>query len=86
MLLIRREPDHVTGPNLLNRASLALRQAAASRYDQGLAQRVGVPCSPRARFKRDTCAGRACRVGWLEQRVNAYSVGKTLSRSFAEGL
>jgi hypothetical protein len=53
MLLIRREPDQVTGPNLLNRASPALRQAAASRYDQGLAQRMGVPCSPRARFKRD---------------------------------
>ena len=43
MLLARREPDHVPRPNLLDRASPALCQAAASRHDQGLAQRVGVP-------------------------------------------
>src|ERR1700730_16628642 len=37
MLLTRREPDHVTRPNLLDWASPALCQAAASRHDQGLA-------------------------------------------------
>src|SRR2546425_10846071 len=42
MLLTRRNPDHVTGPNLLERPSPAPREAAANRHDQGLAQRVRV--------------------------------------------
>src|SRR5437667_11574607 len=44
MLLARREPDHVTGANLLDRASPPLRQTGSSRHDQGLPQRGGVPC------------------------------------------
>ena len=54
ILLTRREPDHVTRPNLLDWASPALCQAAASRHDQGLAQRVGMPCSAGAGLKRNT--------------------------------
>src|SRR5262249_36229009 len=54
VLLTRREPDHVTGPDFLDRAAPALGQAAASRHDQGLAQRVGVPRRPSAGLERDT--------------------------------
>src|SRR5207244_11498605 len=43
MLLTRRAPDHVTGPNLLDRTAPALHQAAAGRHDQCLTQRMGVP-------------------------------------------
>src|SRR5271165_6452287 len=63
MLFTRREPDHVTRPNLLDRASPALCQTAASRHDQGL----GVPCSAGAGLKRNTCAERACWIVYLEQ-------------------
>src|SRR4051794_3089762 len=48
MLLIRRAADHVSWPNFFDRASPALYEAAASRHDQGLAERVSVPRSPRA--------------------------------------
>src|SRR6266700_1920929 len=83
MFLTRLEPDHVTRPNFLDRTTPALDPAAASRHDQGLAQRVAVPCGPSAGLERDTCADRACRLGCLEQGVNAYRAGKILGRSFA---
>jgi hypothetical protein len=68
MLLTRREPDHVPGSNFfLGRASPALCQAAASRHDQGLAQRVAVPCCPSAGFERDTGVECACRSVCLKQ-------------------
>ena len=51
MFLTRRDPDHVTRPNFLDRAAPALYQAAASRHDQSLAQRVGVPRRPGAGLK-----------------------------------
>src|SRR5258708_31541573 len=56
MLLTRREPDHVTGPNLLDWASSALCPTAASRPDQGLAQRGGAPCTAGAGPNRDARA------------------------------
>ena len=56
MLLTRRDPDHVTRPNLLDRAAPALHPAAASRHDQSLAQRVGVPGRPGAGLERDAGA------------------------------
>ncbi len=57
MLFARREPDHVAGPNLLDRAAPTLRSPAASRNDQRLAKRMGVPCGSSARLERDDCAG-----------------------------
>src|SRR5271166_1877254 len=83
MLLTRREPDHVTGPDLLDGATPALCEAAASRHDQGLAQWVGVPCCPSAGLERDTGTNYACRSICLEQGVDAHCAGKILDRSFA---
>src|SRR6266566_42912 len=83
VFLTRLEPDHVTRPNFLDRTTPALYPAAASRHDQGLAQGVAVPCGPSAGLERDTGADRACRIGCLEQGVNAYRAGKVLGRSFA---
>jgi hypothetical protein len=59
--------------NLPDRASPALHEAASSRHDQGLAQRMGVPCRPRAQLERHAEAQYACRLGRLEQGVNAYT-------------
>jgi hypothetical protein len=36
VLLAGREPDYITGPDLLDRATFALNPAAASRDDEGL--------------------------------------------------
>src|SRR6184192_2556148 len=63
MLLTRRDPDHVTGPNLLDRPAPALRAARAGRHDQGLAQGVGVPGRPGAGLERDTGTDHLCWVG-----------------------
>src|SRR5947208_2541850 len=83
MLLTRREPDHVPRPNLLDRPSPALCQAAASCHNQRLAQRLSVPCRPSAGLERDTGADRACRIVCLKQGVDAYYPGEVLGRSFA---
>src|SRR5579872_3716559 len=83
MFFTRRKPDHVTRSNVLDWAPPMLYPAVASGHDQGLAQRVGVPCGPSAGFERDTGTDRMCRIGCLEQGVNAYCAGKILGRSFA---
>ena len=51
VLLAGREPDHVTRPDLLDRAAPALNPAAASRDDESLTERMRVPCGPRARLE-----------------------------------
>src|SRR5438105_13657355 len=83
VFLTRLEPDHVPWPNVLDGNTPALDPAAAGRHDQGLAQRVAVPGGPSARLECDTGAAHACRIGCLEQGVNAYRAGKILGRSFA---
>src|SRR5437764_211030 len=86
MLHTRRNPDHVTGPNLFDRASPTLRAATARRHDQRLTEGVRVPCRPGAGLERDAGARHARWIRGLEQRVDPYSAGKPLSRSSAGGL
>src|SRR5437879_1642532 len=66
MLLARGNPDDVTRPNLLDRASPALCAATASRHDQSLPQRVGVPCRPSAGLEGDTSTESARRRRRIE--------------------
>src|SRR5579859_2656837 len=86
MFLSRREPDHITRTNLLDRPTPALDPATASRHHQGLTQRMGMPCGASARLERDTGANHAGRIGGREERVNAYHASKILGRSFARWL
>src|SRR6266478_1553939 len=83
MLLTRRAPDHIARPNFLFRATLALHPPTSGCDDQGLPERMRVPCCPSAGLERDTDGEHACRSCRLGQRVNSYSAGKVLSRSFA---
>ena len=46
VLFARCKPDHVGGPDLLDRAAVALDATAAGGHDQGLAQRMSVPDDP----------------------------------------
>jgi len=78
MLLTGREPDHVTWPDLLDRASPALREAAAGRHNQCLAQGMRVPRSPRAGLECDTGAERACWMACLEKGINAHRAGEPI--------
>src|SRR2546422_1943861 len=86
MLLTRRAPDHIARPNFFFRATFALHPPKSGSDDQGLPERMRVPCCPRAGLERDTDAEHARRIGCLEQWVNAYRAGKILVRSFAGGL
>ena len=45
--------------------------------------RMGVPGGSSAGLERDTGAAHACRLGCLEQGINANHAGKVLGRSFA---
>src|SRR5262245_3174582 len=83
MLFAGRKPDHVTGPDFLDWPAFALSPAAAGRDDQRLAERMRVPRRARARLESDAGAGDACRVGRLEQRIDAHRAGEIVGGSFA---
>ena len=85
MLLARRERNHVAWPDLLDRASPALRAAAARGHDQRLAKRMGMPRCSSAWFEGNTGAegagGRVC----LEQGIDTHCPGKPIGRSLVDG-
>src|SRR6476646_8468667 len=66
VLLARRKPDHVTGPNFLYRPAPPLRAAAARSDDESLTQRMRMPCSPRSRLKGNAGALDKCRIRRLK--------------------
>src|SRR5579859_8101955 len=70
MLLPGRKPYHITGPDFFDQATPTLYAPAAGRDDQSLAERMRVPCCPRARLKGYAGALNKRRVGRLKQRVN----------------
>src|SRR4051812_39744154 len=47
VLLIGREPDHVTGPDLFDGSGPALHPATTSRDEESLTQRMRMPRGPR---------------------------------------
>src|SRR3954464_6637800 len=69
VLFARREPNHVTRPDLFDRPAPPLYLAAPRRDNECLPERVSVPRRPCARLEGHAGSGRA---GWcwrLEQRV-----------------
>ena len=86
VLLVRREPDHITRPDLLNGSAFMLSPAAACRDNERLPQRMGVPCSPRTGLKRDTGALNQCGIGRLEQRIDPNGASKPIRRPFTGSL
>ena len=82
---LRRAPDHVTRSYFHFWTAFALHPPTPGRDDQGLPERVGVPCRAGAGLERDTRATRACRIGCLEQGIDTHSAGEIFRRSFAEG-
>src|SRR5260370_28717048 len=81
MLLTRRNPDDVPRPNLLDRPSPALCPATTGRHDQGLTERVCVPCGSGAGLEGDTGAESAGRSGRIKQRINMYRAREILCLS-----
>ena len=86
MLLSGREPDYVAGVNLFDGAAFVLRPSAACGDDERLAQRVAVPCSPRAGLEGDAGAGHKRRIRGLKEGVDADGAGKPIRGALAGGL
>src|ERR1700733_6175728 len=83
MFLSRREPNHISGANLLYRTAFPLSPSTACGDNQGLSKRMRMPGSTRSGLKGDAGASNARRVGRLKKRVNADSAGKPVCRTFA---
>src|SRR6266404_3813715 len=82
----RRKPDHIARSNFFDRSAFALRPTKARRDDQRLTERMRMPGSAGTRFERDARATNTCRIRRLEQRINAHTAGKPISRSLARRL
>src|ERR1700730_4239806 len=83
MLLTGRKPDHVTWPDFLHRAAPTLHPPETGRDNQRLTEWMRMPSGPSSRFECDVCATDACRVGRLEQGVNAHRSGEIVRGSLA---
>src|SRR5690242_17591538 len=86
MLFVRREPDDITGPDLLDGAAFALSPATSGSDDQGLAQWVCMPSCPCAGFEGHTGALHVCWIRRLKQRIDTYTASEPLRRSYCRGL
>ena len=86
VLFAGREPDHVTGPDLLDRPAFALSPAAASHDDESLAERMRMPCSSRSRFEGYAGALDERGIRRLKQRINSYHAREPLRRSLRGSL
>ena len=86
MLFSRGEPYNVARADFCDSAAFALHPAAARCDDQRLAERVGVPRGPRARFERHARPLDERGIRRLEQRIDAHRAGEPLRWSLDRGL
>src|SRR5207253_8427711 len=80
VLLTGREPDHIPGPNLLDRSAFTLSPAASSRDNEGLTEGMGMPCSPRTWLEGDAGALNQRGIGCLEKRIDPNGSGEPICR------
>jgi hypothetical protein len=81
-----RAPEHIAGPNLLDRPTPLLSAADAFGHDQALPGGMGVPRRPGTRLERDTPAAVRRSLLRREQRLHAHVAGEVLGRPLAGGL
>ena len=76
VLLVWWKPDDVARTDFFDRPAFGLRPAKAGRDNQGLAERMGVPCGTGARLEGDVTAAHTWRIANLEHGVDADGAGK----------
>src|SRR5437773_3726562 len=81
MLFVRRKPDDIARPDFFDWAAPTLRPPKAERDDQRLTEWMRMPRGAGPRLERNACAGHACRIGCLEQRINSDGTRKPISRT-----
>jgi len=86
MLFFSSEPHDVARANFFNRASILLNPSQSRSYDQGLPERMRVPCRSCSRLKGHH--GSSCPSGiiGLEQRIYANRAGEPIFGTFGGGL
>src|SRR5882757_6099703 len=85
VLLARRKPHDIAGPDLFNGPAFGLHPAEARGDDQRLAKRMGVPHGPGTGLERDLAAADAQRVADLEYRVDTHGACEPCLGAFAGG-
>jgi hypothetical protein len=85
VLFAGREPDHITGPDLLDRSAVALGPAKAGRHNERLTERMRMPRGPGTRLERDAGALNQCRIRRLKKRIDPYRAREPLRRPLLEG-
>ena len=86
MFFPRRDPNHVTRTDFLDRSAPALRPATASRDNQRLPEWMRVPGGTSAGLEGDARTRNASRIGRLVQRVDTHCAGKPVVWAFARRL
>ena len=79
MLLARRYPNDIAGPDLLPRSAVGLHPAQAGSNDQRLTERVRVPVCACTGFKRHSRAADACGGHSFERHVEPDDSGEVVS-------
>src|SRR3979490_532980 len=82
----RGDPDHVAGADLLDRTTLALHPAGAGRDDQGLAQRMRVPCGAGSGLEGDDPATDARGFIPLKALVDRHGANEIIRRALGSRL
>src|SRR5437879_4996141 len=83
VLLAGWKPDDIAGTDFFDLSALALRPAKAGRDDEGLTERMGVPCGAGAGLEGDVTTADACRIARLKHRVHTDRAGEPGLGAFA---
>ena len=86
VLFTGRNPDHIAGPDGLDRATPALHEAGAGRHHQGLPEGMDVPGCAGTGLEGNADAQRARRVMRLKQGINTDRAGEVVGRAFGGSL
>ena len=70
MLLARRGQHDISGTDLFDRSTFVLNPALAGRDDEGLTERMSMPCSPRSRLEGNAGSLNKRRIRCLKKRIH----------------
>ena len=80
------KPDDVAGPDVLDGAAPALGESSTGGDDEGLAERMSVPCGAGAGLEGDAGTDGARGCGRREQGINAHGAREPIGGAFVGGL
>src|ERR1019366_4585066 len=85
VLLVRRNPDRVAGPDLADRTAPGLHMADAGDDVQSLPERMGMPERARARLEAHPAGAQQRGIGRLDDRILPHRSGEGRCRASTRG-